>query len=368
MKVLYATTISNTINAFFIPHIELLLDQGHTVDIACNIKKEISPALLERGCKVIDINFQRTPLAKQNFQAYKKIVHLINNENYDLIHVHTPVAAAYVRFASRKKSNIKLIYTAHGFHFYKGAPIRNWLLYYPIEYILSRDTDVLITINKEDFKRAKSFKAKKVEYIKGVGFDSKKFSEVVVDRAAKRDELEIPLEAYCVLSVGELNKNKNHETVINAIARLNNPKIHYLICGEGPLESYLITLAERLNIKKQVKFLGYRTDIAEICKVVDLFVFPSYREGLPVAVMEAMASGLPIICSDIRGNRELIENKKNGFIIKPSDVKGMSILIDKMFKEIANNNSISYQNKEKAKEFDINSVLIKIQAIYADIN
>lgn len=369
MKILYVATISDTINAFLVPHIEILLDQGHYVDIACNIQMHLNPRLLERGCKVFNLEFQRSPLAMQNYQSYREMINIITNENYDLVHVHTPVAAACTRLACRKFSNTKVIYTAHGFHFFKGAPIKNWLLYYPIEYILARYTDVLITINKEDYDRArKSLKACKVEYISGVGLNTEKFSNVSVDKLAKRIELNVSPEAYCILSVGELNQNKNHETVIKAIATLNNRNIQYIICGEGPLEDYLKDLAMKLGLEKQVKLLGYRSDIAEIFKVADVFVFPSFREGLPVALMEAMASGLPIICSDIRGNRELIENGKNGYIVESNDSKEISFKINNIYQEIKANEQIRNENQMKVKQFDIKCVINKLQKIYADIS
>jgi glycosyltransferase involved in cell wall biosynthesis len=318
MKILYVSTISNTINAFMIPHIELLLNQGHKVDIACNINKEISIYLTERGCKVYDMEFQRSIFTKYNLSAYKKLNQLIQKENYDIVHTHTPVASAFVRLACKSRENVKVMYTAHGFHFYTGAPFKNWLLYYPVERYLSKYTDYIITLNKEDYLRAKnSFKAGRVEYIPGVGLDIKKIQSQVVDKISKRKEINLPEDACIVLSVGELNKNKNHETIIKAISKLKGQNLYYVICGQGQNESYLRELTKELGIEKQVRFLGYRSDIYEILKVTDIFAFPSFREGLPVALMEAMACGLPIVCSEIRGNMDLIENDKGGVLVRP---------------------------------------------------
>ncbi|MDG4850877.1 glycosyltransferase family 4 protein, partial [Peribacillus frigoritolerans] len=355
----------NTINAFLIPHIELLLDQGHHVDIACNLKSEISPCLIERGCKVFDLEFQRTPLAKQNHRAYKKMVKLLKNGDYDLVHTHTPVASVFTRLACKKFKNIKVIYTAHGFHFFKGASYKNWLLYYPIERWLARYTDVLITINKEDYERAKkSFKAERVEYIPGVGLNIQRFSETLVDKKTKRNEISIPEDAFVVLSVGELNQNKNHETIIKAISKLNNPNIYYVICGQGPLNKYLSNLISELSIENQVKLLGKRNDIAEICKMSDVFVFPSFREGLSVALMEAMASGLPIICSDIRGNRDLIENKKGGYLVNPTDFIEFARYIE-MILLSEESAAMAKHNKEIIKSFSNSNVYKRIQEIYS---
>lgn len=175
MKILYVSTLSNTINAFMIPHIKLLIEQGHHVDVACNIDRDISPSLTDSGCEVFDIKFQRSPISKHNYVAYKKLKKLIQEKGYEIVHTHTPVASICVRLACRNMKNVRVMYTAHGFHFFRGGPIKNWLLYYPIEYWLSRYTDVLITINKEDYNRAKRvFKAKSTKYIPGVGLDTKK--------------------------------------------------------------------------------------------------------------------------------------------------------------------------------------------------
>lgn len=319
LKILYVTTISNTMD-FFLAHIDMLLGQGHTVDLACNIVKPVNPYLIERGCRVFNLGFSRTPLRMKNYVAYKRLKKLILEENYDIVHTHTPVASAIVRLACKNLNDIKVLYTAHGFHFYKGAPIKNWLIYYPIEKWLSRYTDVLITINKEDYQRAKKFfEAGRVEYIPGVGIDVNKFANVTVGKTAKRNELDLPEDAFVVLSVGELNKNKNHEVIIKAIAKLNNPNIYYVICGQGSLEGYLKELANNIGIDDKVKLLGYRGDIPEILKVVDVFAFPSRREGLPVALMEAIASGLPCIASKIRGNIDLFEQWNQG-LFHPTNV------------------------------------------------
>ncbi|EOV9526569.1 glycosyltransferase family 4 protein [Bacillus cytotoxicus] len=366
MKILYVTTISNTVNAFLIPHIKLLLEQGHQVDVAFNIIQEVDPELVRMGCKVHNIEFQRSPLNKKNYSAYTKLKKLIQNEGYDLVHTHTPVASACTRLACRKMKNVKVIYTAHGFHFFKGAALINWLAYYPIERYLSQYTDVLITINKEDYNRAKgSFKAGKVVYIPGVGIDTQRFEAIVVDKISKRKELGIPENAIVILSVGELNKNKNHETVIRAVAKLNNPAIYYVICGQGPLENKLRRLSKEVGLENRVKLLGYRKDIIEICKVGEIFAFPSFREGLSVALMEAMACGLPVICSDIRGNRDLIENNKGGQLVKPNDVDEFAKNINKIL--LCNENRMAENNKEVIKAFDISNVVQRLQEIYSQI-
>lgn len=365
MRVLYVATISNTINTFMIPHIELLLDHGFEVDIACNVDREISSRLTNKGCKVYNIEFQRSPFSKKNFQAYKKIKELIKKGNYQIVHTHTPVASALVRFSVRSLKNIKVIYTAHGFHFYKGAPIINWLIYYPIERYLAKYTDILITINKEDYKRAKKFfKAGKVEYIPGVGLDTTKYDEVVVNKFVKRKSLGVPSNAFVILSVGELNKNKNHETIIKAIAKLQNPNIYYLICGKGPLRNYLKELIAEKGIEDNVKLLGYRNDIAEICKIADVFAFPSKREGLGIAALEAMASGLPLITSNIHGIKDYSIDGITGFNCRPTDIEGFANCIKKAMEDRKKIEIMGFKNKEFVKRYDFEIVKKRLRKIY----
>lgn len=368
MKILYVTTISNTVNIFLIPHIKMLINQGHQVDVAFNIEQEVQTEIYELGCKVHQLTLQRSPLSKDNLKAYKVLKDIIAIEEYDLVHTHTPVASAIVRLVCRNMSRVKMIYTAHGFHFYKGAPLINWLVYYPIERWLARYTDVLITINKEDYSRAKkSFKAGKVEYIPGVGIDTKKISEININKLKKIKDLGIPEDAYLLSSVGELNKNKNHETVIRALGTLNNPEIHYLICGEGILEEYLKTLIKEFELEQQVHLLGFRKDILEILKISNVFIFPSYREGLSVSLMEAMVSGLPVVCSNIRGNTDLIKDGKGGYLIEPENTKELLNKILILKKDKIKEESMGLYNISRVKDYELKNVLRENDKVYSSL-
>lgn len=363
MKILYVTTISNTVNAFLIPHIKMLADSGHQVDVAFKIEQEVKEEIHNIGCKIYNINFNRNPLKKENYRAYSELKKLVEREKYDIVHCHTPVASLCTRLACRNIKDTRVFYTAHGFHFYKGAPIKNWLIYYSIEKLLSRYTDTIITINKEDYERAKTFYAKRVEYIPGVGLDLKKFNRKV-DKKEKRKELGIKEDDFLILSVGELNKNKNHEIVIRAIAKSNNINIKYIICGVGSLKEYLENLIKKLGLENQVQLLGYRKDIVELNKISDLFVFPSKREGLPVSVMEAMASGLPVIASNIRGNRDLIDNKKGGYLFESNNEKELLYYLNKIIVNTKKIKEFSKYNKEKIKIFEESNILKEINKIY----
>lgn len=367
MKILYVTTVSGTINAFLVPHIKMLLEQGYQVDIACNITHPIHQELIEYGCKVFNIEFQRSPLSMENFRAYKMLKKVIRKGDYKLVHTHTPVASVITRLVCKNIDDIKVVYTAHGFHFFKNAPIKNWLVYFPIEYWLSRYTDVLITINEEDYLRAqKHFKSNNnsIKYLPGVGLDIDEISQIVVNKPKKRKELRVQESDLILLSVGELNKNKNHSTIIKAIAKLENPSICYLICGQGPLEDDLIQLIKDKKLENQVKLLGYREDILEIYKISDVFIFPSFREGLSVALMEAMACGLPIISSNIRGNRDLVKSGEGGFLVHPKDIEGFAKNIDILVSSRNLRIKMGQENSTKIYRYQIKTVLDKLNQIY----
>lgn len=368
-RILYVTTISNTINAFLVPHIEMLIEQGHKVDIATNISEEIEHRLIELGCTIFNIEFNRSPINKSNILAYKKMKQLIIDGDYDVVHVHTPVASFITRLVCKHLKDIKVIYTAHGFHFYKGAPLKNWILYYPLEWYASKFTDVIITINKEDFIRAKKLKAKEVEYVPGVGLDIDKFNNIDVDKEKKRKELGIPSDNILLLSVGELNKNKNHKVIIKALSEIENKNVHYVIAGRGRLKGDLIKLSVKLNISDRVHLLGYRKDIGELYKVSDIFCFPSKREGLPVSVMEAMVCGLPVICSNIRGSNDLLDEGKGGFLfdLKKDVPKILNIYLRQLINDDKLRESMSNYNANKVNEFDIESVKKCIHNILSNL-
>lgn len=312
MKILYVTTIGGTMN-FFKAFIKSLIDEGHTVDIATSEKERaVAPEYRAWGCRVFPIDWSRSVLNKGNLKAIRQVKTLVENGGYDIVHCHTPIAAALTRLACRKlrRKGVKVIYTAHGFHFYKGAPLLNWLIYYPVEKLCAPMTDVLVTINREDYVLAqKQMHAKRIEYVPGVGIDAERFANISVDRAAKRRELNIPEDVRLMLSVGELNDNKNHALVLRAMEIMQDQNLHYAVAGTGPSREKLMALAEELNIADQLHLLGYRTDVAELYKTVDLYVHPSFREGLPVALMEAMAAGLPCIASNIRGCADLLSGR-----------------------------------------------------------
>lgn len=364
MKFLYVTTISNTMG-FFVEHIKMLYREGHTVEIACaEGTKPLSNVYKQLGCKVHLIPFSRSPLSISNIKAYSRLKQLVETEHYDIVHTHTPNASMIARLACRgvRKQGTKVIYTAHGFHFFKGAPLKNWLMYYPVEKFCAKYTDVLITINQEDYAFAqKNIHASKVCYVPGVGIDLQKIRDVQCNRDEVRDSIGVPRDCFLLLSIGELNCNKNHQVVLHALACLKNKKIHYAIAGVGKQHDFLVNLAKKLGIDKQIHLLGYRTDALKLYKAADIFVFPSFREGLSVSLMEAMANGLPIICSQIRGNVDLVKNGEGGFLFNPSDISSLNVALENLIESSDTQKRFGKMNKVAIEKFNLTNVLANMK-------
>lgn len=369
MKILYVTTVSSTMNGFFKPHIRMLVEEGHQVDIACNDKgMPLDQLYAELGCRAYTIDFSRSPLSPENIKAYGQLKQVMEDGGYDIVHCHTPNASVITRLVCRKlrKQGLRVFYTAHGFHFYKGAPLLNWLLFYPVENFCSRFTDKLITINKEDFELAKTkFKAKNVCHVPGVGVDLNRFQNVQVVRSAKRREIGVPEDAFLLLSVGEVNKNKNHQIIVRAMAQLRDPKIHYAIAGVGENKNELLRLAEELGIGDHLHLLGHRNDVAELNHTADVFCFPSIREGLGLAAVEAMACGTPVIAADNRGTRSFIRHRENGFMCSVSEVEDFAQAIARLRDDASLAAQFAAEGRKTAERFALSNVLEKMSEIYS---
>ena len=324
-RALMYASVASMIQQFNMNNIKLLIELGYKVDVACNFEfgSTISNDKIEqlkRDLTNLGVDYYHIPISRKIsdlrniYKAYQLSKKLMNENKYDLIHCHSPIGGLICREANKHSenyNNCRMIYTAHGFHFFKGNnPIKN-IIFKSIEKHAAKYTDILITINKEDYEAASTFKLKAdgyVEYIPGVGIDIKKINSIKGNKEKMCIELNISVDSILLLSVGELNVNKNHISVIKCLPNLAN-NIHYIICGQGPLKDEYLKLAEELNVRDRLHILGYRNDVLRIMKSCDLFVFPSKREGLSVALMEAMACGLPCIASNIRGNQDLLDKR-----------------------------------------------------------
>lgn len=319
-----------------------------------------------------NVGVYRNPLAfRDNRKAYKTLVKEIRENSIDFIHCNTPVGGILGRLAGKKCKVKKVIYQVHGFHFYKGAPKRNWMLYYPVEKWLAHHTDALITINREDFEFAKK-KIKlrgggKVYYVPGVGIDTADYAPNEQIRASKREELGFSDELFYIVSAGRLEHNKNNATLIKAVAHSNNKRLRLVLCGDGVQREELKTLAKELDIEEQVIFLGNRSDMREIYLAVDAFAMASYREGLSRTIMEAMSSGLPCAVSKIRGNVDLVEDGKGGYLYSPADYAGFAEAFNKLSCDSELRRAMSEYNLEYIKSFDSDVVRKELKKIYEDV-
>lgn len=334
-KILYITTLSRTINAFLVPHIESQLDRGNIVDCACFIDKdrELPLRLKDRNVNFFDVPFSRNPLDFNNLKAFKELIKIQNENNYDIVHVHTPIAAIYGRLLKVKFPNLKTVYTAHGFHFYKGAPKINWIIYYTIERFMARYTDVILTMNEEDYLNSKKFKIKNTYKINGVGLDLNHYSDLAIDRSKIRRELGLKDDDFVVIMIAEFNKNKNHKQMIDAVEILKkrNIDVKVLCLDDGVLFDEISEYINSKGLNENLKLLGFRKNVNEIICASDVGILMSYREGLPRNIMEIMACKKPVIGTDIRGIRDLIKDEVNGFLVKVGDVEDTTNKLEKLY-------------------------------------
>ncbi|MGL5575945.1 MAG: glycosyltransferase family 4 protein [Sarcina sp.] len=317
-KILYVTTIGLTMDTFLIPHILELRKKGYEVDCACNIKIPLNKKLKENGVQSYHINFSRNPLSSNNLKALKEIRELQEKNKYDVVHVHTPVASFITRYAL-KNTGIKLVYTCHGFHFYKGAPILNWLLYYPLEKISAKWTDRIITINNEDFERAKTFKLRnngEVLLMHGVGINPDDYIIENFDRSIYRKQFGVKDDEFMILILAELNKNKNHIQIIKALSLMEDSSNIKVICaGKGPLKEKLESQVKELGLEENIKFIGFRNDVKELLNSCDCVGLFSKREGLGKCLLEGMILNKKIIATKTRGSLTLIKSENENAML-----------------------------------------------------
>lgn len=366
-KVLYVTTVSRTINAFLIPHINMLLDNGYEVHCACSIDKPVDKELQRRGVKIFEVPFSRNPLGIGNIKAFIKLEELQRINDYDIVHVHTPIAAIYGRLLKLNFPSLRVIYTEHGYHFLKGGSKLGWILYYPIEKIMAKFTDVTININKEDYEITKEkLKPKKCYLLNGVGLDLDKYKKLSSKEIQeKRKEFGLKDKDFVVLMVAEINKNKNHIQLINAMDILKDkyPNIKVLCIGDGTLKESLEKQIVLRNLQNNIFMLGYRLDVNKLINISDIGILLSRREGLPRNIMEFMACGRKVIATDIRGCRDLICDETIGTLVNVDDYESTAKAIEKYY--ILNDKS--FEVSKEIRKYDIESINSELLKIYEDV-
>ena len=347
-KALCIASLASNLDNFNRGNVEVLLELGYDVTLASNFNSSEDTNSAEKidafaremeasGVHIRQIDFSRSlGKVRQQMQSVRQVKELLA-EGFDLVHCHSPICAAITRACARKyrkTGRTKVVYTAHGFHFFDGAPRKNWLIYYPVEKAMSRYTDTLITINSEDYERAKEkLHAVNTVYLHGVGIDLKRWNNEgnCTDPESLREEIGLAPEDVMLLSVGELNENKNHRIVLDAMAQVEDTRLHYVIAGIGPQESALKEQAAELGLQDHLHLLSFRTDVQDLCQAADLFILPSLREGLCMALMEAVACHTPVICGRIRGNVDLIKNPERLF--DPHKAEELALCIRKVIED-----------------------------------
>lgn len=375
-KILIITTISGFLSKFGIENVKILKEKGYEVHYASNFHYPVYDIDYEMwkelGIILHHIDIRKSPLKiYENAKALCQLRKIMKKEQIQVVHCHNPLGGVIGRIAAKSTAkSIYVIYTAHGFHFYKGAPLKNWLFFYPVERFLARFTDCLITINEEDYHLAKKFRLRKggsVEKISGIGLDLTIFYPQKERKEQVRKDLGIPEDAFHIVSVGELNKNKNHAIILKAMANMSDREkqnTYYTICGAGPNEENLKEMIKKLQLEHHVCLLGYRTDIPNILQSADCFAFPSVREGFGMAALEAMGCAIPVIASDNRGTREYMKHGQNGFVCNATCMQDFinAIRIFMMEKELRQ--KMSENALRTAKKFKKETTNIIMRQIY----
>lgn len=369
-KALLVTTVSGFVPQFEMNNVRLLQERGYEVHYASNFDMpsygDNNDRLKGTGIRCHQIAFAREPWNLQNMSAVRELAALIRREGVSLLHCHTPMGAACARVAAARTGLRNVIYTAHGFHFFDGAPKKNWLIYYPVEKFLSRYTDSLLLINREDYARArKKFSARHTDLLPGVGIDIEAVQRGSAESAGLREELGISPDKRVLLTAGEMIPRKNQALLLEVLRRLNNPSLTLVILGHGKLRDELQARAKALGVEQQVLFPGYRTDVFRFYGMADLFLFPSLQEGLPVAVMEAMAAGLPVVASGVRGNRDLILPGKGGELLSPHRATDWEKVVSILLGDCKKREAYGLYNRQRIGAFSREANETKMREIYA---
>lgn len=372
-KILLVATVQSHICQFHKPLAEVLHKMGCEVHVAAHDNLVLKNGLkLDFVDEVFDLPFSRSPKNKSNITAYKQLKKILDEGNYDVVHCNTPMGGFLTRLAARdaRKKGTKVVYTVHGFHFYEGAPIKNWLVYYPIETWLSRLTDVLITITHEDYRLAKMRFHCNVEHIHGVGVDEHRYFQVSEeDKLALRNKMGYSPTQKLILCIGELNTNKNQLIAILAMHKIVEkfPDALLILAGNGPREKFLKKLIRKEGLERNVQMIGYVTNLQDYQHVIDVQVSCSLREGLPLNVVECMLSGNPVVASVNRGHKELIHDGENGYIVLSNDSDAMADRVLLLLENVKERNRISMNAQKFAIDYSSENVKRELNEIYSKL-
>ncbi|MEC1688129.1 glycosyltransferase family 4 protein [Bacillus mojavensis] len=366
-KILFCATVDYHFKAFHLPYFKWFKQLGWEVHVAASGQTRL-PYVDEK----FSIPIRRSPFHPQNLAVYRQLKKVIETNEYEIVHCHTPVGGVLARLASRqaRRNGTKVLYTAHGFHFCSGAPMKNWVLYYPVEKWLSAYTDCLITINEEDYTRAKGLQRPggMTEKIHGIGVNTDRFRPVSLEEQHRlREKHGFQKDDFILIYPAELNLNKNQKLLIEAAALLKDkiPELRLVFAGEGAMEQTYRDLAEKLGASRNVCFYGFCRDIHELIQLADVSVASSIREGLGMNVLEGMAAEKPAIATDNRGHREIIRDGKNGFLIKMGDSAAFADRIEQLYLEPELRRTLGQEGRQTALRFSEARTVEEMADIYS---
>lgn len=368
-RVLYVAVSQGHLSVFHNPYLRWLRAGGARVEIAARAVPGFDLAEVD---VFHDIAFARSPLSIGNLRAFGRLVRILRSGRFDLVHCHTPVASVLARIACLfAKGRPVVMYTAHGFHFFPGAPRSNWLLWFTLEWLLARITDVVVTINSWDHAAARDrLWARRPRLIPGIGVDLARFDAGLVpsERAALRRTLGVPEGAVVFLYIAEFIHRKNHALLIEAFAQVHaaRPEAFLLLAGDGPLQDAIAAIAARFGIADRVRLLGFRRDIPALAAAADIAVTTSRHEGLPIGVAEAMAAGLPVIASEDRGHRELVADGRTGFLFAQGDAQALAAHAIALAGDPALRASMGAAGRARVCDFGLNAALSAMVPIYRE--
>ena len=364
-KVLFVSNVLSHINAFHIPYLKWFHDNGYIVHVMTNANVGTIPEYCD---KLYDIKIARSPFSAGNISALKKAKQIINSEKYNIVHCHTPMGGVVGRLASRdvRKNGTKVLYTAHGFHFFKGAPLYYWLVYYSVEKFLARFTDAIITINSEDYSLAKQKFKTDVYLIPGVGVDPLKFYRYS-DEMRKHLRVQYGIDRYFnLIYAAEFIKRKDHRFLVECMPELIKkiPEINLIFAGSGELLNEIKQLAEKLGVSDHIMFLGFRKDIPNLYNAADVSVSASHQEGLALNVVESMMCGLPVVASSVRGNRDIVGNNKNGYLYCSGNRSSFICCIESLYNSPESYAEISRNAQKIVDTYGLDKSLQSMSNIY----
>ena len=372
-KVLYVATVASHICQFHLPYLKYFQDNGYEVHVAARDNlAEKNGLALQYTDEFFSIPFERSPFDRRNIKAYKALKEVFEKQRYDIVVCNTPMGGILTRMVAQKyrKTGTKVVYIAHGFHFYKGAPKKNWLVYYPIEKHFAKKCDVLVTINEEDYLLAKKKFKTRVERIHGIGVNEKRYYPISqAEKETQRAKFGYKKDEFIILTVGELLKNKNQIQVIQAVEEVakTHSNIRLLLAGNGKdrerLEGYV---AER-GLQKHVSFLGYCTNLQEYQRIVDVGVSCSIREGLGLNVIESMMSGNTFIATKNRGHNELIEDQRNGFLVEVGDFKTLANRLEQLLCDTALKENMQKRALEGIRPYALEETITEVTGVFESL-